>query len=79
MIIRDASYQNVVDSPELLIAELIDGDMYAWPRPAGVHVETLSVLGMIIGSAADRELRQRPRRRTGFLSPGAFGAATHRL
>lgn len=54
LIIRDASYQNVVDAPELLIAELIDGDMYAWPRPDGPHVETLSVLGMIIGAPYDR-------------------------
>jgi len=50
LIIRDATYQDVVDAPELMVAELIDGDMYASPRPDGPHVETLSVLGMIIGS-----------------------------
>jgi Uma2 family endonuclease len=54
LIIRGATYQDVVDAPELMVAELIDGDMYAWPRPDGPHIETLSVLGMIIGSPYDR-------------------------
>jgi Uma2 family endonuclease len=54
MIIRDASYQNVVDAPELLIAELIDGDMYAWPRPAGPHARVSSALGMDLGTPYDR-------------------------
>jgi Uma2 family endonuclease len=54
LITRDATYQDLVDAPEQMIAELIDGDLYAWPRPDGPHVETLSVLGMIIGSPYDR-------------------------
>jgi Uma2 family endonuclease len=54
MIIRDASYQNVVDAPEIMIAELIDGDMYAWPRPGGPHTRVSSALGMDIGTPYDR-------------------------
>jgi Uma2 family endonuclease len=54
MIIRDASYQHVIDAPEILIAELIDGDMYAWPRPGGPHARVSSALGMDIGTPYDR-------------------------
>jgi Uma2 family endonuclease len=54
VIIRDASYQNVVDAPEIMIAELIDGDMYAWPRPGGPHTRVSSALGMDIGTPYDR-------------------------
>jgi Uma2 family endonuclease len=54
MIIRDASYQDVVAAPEILIAELIDGDMYAWPRPGGPHTRVSSALGMDIGTPYDR-------------------------
>jgi len=60
-ITRDATYQDLVDAPEQMIAELIDGDLYAWPRPDGPHVETLSVLGMLIGSPYDRGRGAPPR------------------
>jgi Uma2 family endonuclease len=54
LVIRDASYQDVVDAPELMVAELIDGDMYAWPRPGGPHARVSSALGMDIGTPYDR-------------------------
>jgi Uma2 family endonuclease len=44
-----ATYEDLLKVPENLIAELIDGDLYAWQRPAGTHLDTSSVLGMIIG------------------------------
>lgn len=44
-----ATYDDLVKVPENMVAELIDGDLYAWPRPAGPHADMSSVLGMCIG------------------------------
>jgi Uma2 family endonuclease len=44
-----ATYEDLLKVPENLVAELIDGELYAWPRPRGVHIDTSSVLGMMIG------------------------------
>jgi Uma2 family endonuclease len=44
-----ATYSDLLKVPENMVAELIDGDLYTWPRPAGPHADTSSVLGMIIG------------------------------
>jgi Uma2 family endonuclease len=44
-----ATYADLEKVPQNMVAELIDGDLYAWPRPAGPHADTSSVLGMIIG------------------------------
>jgi Uma2 family endonuclease len=46
---RGATYQDVIDAPEHMVAELIDGDLYLQPRPAIPHAEAASVLGMLIG------------------------------
>jgi Uma2 family endonuclease len=51
---RKASYQDVLDAPENLVAEVLDGELYTHPRPAGPHAEATSVLGMDIGSAFHR-------------------------
>jgi hypothetical protein len=44
-----ATYDDLVNVPENMVAELIDGDLYASPRPAGPHADMSSVLGMLIG------------------------------
>jgi Uma2 family endonuclease len=44
-----ATYDDLLKVPANMVAELIDGDLYAWPRPAGPHADTSSVLGMFIG------------------------------
>jgi Uma2 family endonuclease len=44
-----ATYDDLVNVPDNMIAELIDGDLYASPRPAGPHADMSSVLGMLIG------------------------------
>jgi Uma2 family endonuclease len=44
-----ATYDDLVKVPENMVAELIDGDLYTWPRPAGPHADMSSVLGMCIG------------------------------
>ena len=49
-----ATYQDVLDAPEHLVAEVINGTLYTQPRPAGPHAHAASVLGMDIGSAFHR-------------------------
>jgi hypothetical protein len=45
-----ATYADLEKVPENMVAELIDGDLYAWPRPAGPHARVASTLGMDIGT-----------------------------
>ena len=42
-------YEQLIDLPENLTGEIIDGELYTQPRPAGRHSEAESVLGMRIG------------------------------
>ena len=46
---RHATYDDIVRLPENMVGELINGDLYAWPRPAGPHGDASSALGMFIG------------------------------
>ncbi|MBL4635925.1 MAG: Uma2 family endonuclease [Kofleriaceae bacterium] len=49
-----ATYQDVLDAPKHLVAEVLSGTLYTHSRPAGPHAEAASVLGMDIGSAFHR-------------------------
>lgn len=51
---RPATYQDVLDAPEHQVAEVIDGELFTQPRPAGPHAESASVLGMDLGGAFHR-------------------------
>lgn len=51
---KHATYQDVLDAPEHLVAEVLNGELYTHPRPAGPHSEAASVLGMDLGSAFHR-------------------------
>jgi Uma2 family endonuclease len=51
---RKATYQDVLDAPEHLVAEVLAGDLYTHPRPAGPNTEAASVLGMDLGGAFHR-------------------------
>ncbi|MBA3456579.1 MAG: Uma2 family endonuclease [Deltaproteobacteria bacterium] len=42
---REATYQDVLDAPENMIAELIDGELILSPRPGGPHTSVASMLG----------------------------------
>ena len=42
---RNATYQDVLDAPEHLVAELLDGDLVLSPRPGGQHTSVASLLG----------------------------------
>jgi Uma2 family endonuclease len=46
---RLATYQDVLDAPSNLVAELIDGTLYTQPRPAMPHAQAASVLGEELG------------------------------
>jgi Uma2 family endonuclease len=51
---RPAKYTDLERLPGNLIGEIIDGDLYAWPRPGPAHARCSSALGMDIGSPYDR-------------------------
>lgn len=46
---RRATYYDLREVPEPLVAELIDGEVIATPRPALPHALTASVIGMRLG------------------------------
>lgn len=46
---QSATYQDVIDAPEHMVAEIIHGDLYLQPRPAAPHAEAASVLAMLLG------------------------------
>lgn len=47
---RAATYQDVIDAPENMVAEIIGGELFLQPRPAMPHAEAASVLGMLVGA-----------------------------
>ncbi len=51
---RPATYQDVLDAPPNMVAELIDGALHLQPRPALRHARTSSTLGVEIGGPFDR-------------------------
>jgi Uma2 family endonuclease len=53
--VRDkATYQDVIDAPPHMVAELIRGALHLHPRPAPRHSRSSSILGMAIGTPYDR-------------------------
>ena len=48
-----ATYQDVLDAPPNMVAELIDGDLHLQPRPAIPHARTSSALGNKVGGPFD--------------------------
>jgi Uma2 family endonuclease len=50
MIRRPATYQDVLDAPANMVAELIRGALYLHPRPASPHAFAGSSLGVEIGA-----------------------------
>ncbi len=50
---RPATYQDVLDAPEHMVAELIEGALHLHPRPASPHARASSVLGVRIGGPFD--------------------------
>jgi Uma2 family endonuclease len=42
---RPATYEDVLNAPDHLVAEILDGELFTSPRPAVAHAHTSSVLG----------------------------------
>lgn len=52
---RLATYEDILQLPDNLVGEIIDGDLYASPRPASRHAAASSKMGGEIGQAYDRK------------------------
>ena len=50
---RRATYQDVLDAPAHLVAEIINGTLHTHPRPAAPHARAASALGGKIGTPFD--------------------------
>jgi Uma2 family endonuclease len=48
-----ATYEDLLKVPSHLVAEILDGDLYATPRPGLPHARAASVLGGKLGDAFD--------------------------
>src|SRR6185503_12126115 len=46
---KRATYEDVLNAPEHMVAEIIDGDLLLFPRPARPHAAALSALGEELG------------------------------
>src|SRR5215212_4295954 len=44
-----ATYDDLIRVPENMVAELIEGELFVSPRPAGPHTRAASALLMVIG------------------------------
>lgn len=49
-----ATYQDVLDAPEHMVAEIIAGTLYTQPRPAMPHARASSIIGVELGGPFDR-------------------------
>jgi Uma2 family endonuclease len=45
---RRATYEDLLKVPDLLIAEIIDGELITSPRPASPHARATSVIGRVL-------------------------------
>ena len=48
-----ATYEDLLRVPENMVAELIEGELFASPRPRGAHTRAASRLGYILGPPFD--------------------------
>jgi Uma2 family endonuclease len=51
---RPATYDDLLKVPDNLVAEILDGELYATPRPAPRHVDASSGLGGALRNPFDR-------------------------
>jgi len=51
--VRRATYQDIIDAPENMIAEIIHGTLYTQPRPAIPHARVCTRLGSVLGRHFD--------------------------
>ncbi len=48
-----ATYEDLKKVPDIMVAEIVDGELHASPRPALRHAKTHSLLGVLIGGPFD--------------------------
>src|SRR5262245_16366776 len=46
---RRATYQDVLDAPTEKVAEVVDGELYLFPRPAKPHAAATTAIGEELG------------------------------
>ena len=51
---RPATYQDVIDAPPRMVAELAHGALHLHPRPASRHARASSLLGVELGGPFDK-------------------------
>ncbi len=51
---RFATYEDLLEVPDHLVAEIVDGELHTSPRPASPHAHSASIIGMDIGSPFQR-------------------------
>jgi Uma2 family endonuclease len=51
---RRATYEDLLQVPDHLVAEIVDGELYATPRPASPHAFTSSAIGQDLGPFSRR-------------------------
>jgi len=47
-VFHGATYKDLLEVPENLVAELIDGELYTWPRPGSPHARAGTALAGIV-------------------------------
>jgi Uma2 family endonuclease len=47
---RPATYEDLKRVPDAMVAEIVDGELHATPRPATAHAVAYSGLGMLLGA-----------------------------
>jgi Uma2 family endonuclease len=52
---KRATYDDVVAAPPSKVAEIVDGELYLSPRPAGPHTRVATLLGVDLGGPFDRD------------------------
>jgi Uma2 family endonuclease len=50
---RRATYQDILDAPENMVAEVLDGELHLMPRPRRRHTRSASALGSFLVGAFD--------------------------
>ncbi len=53
---RRATYQDVLDAPDHVVAEVVDGELRLSPRPRSIHARAASRLGAALDGPFDRGL-----------------------
>jgi Uma2 family endonuclease len=50
---RRVTYEDLLKVPDTMVAEIVDGELYASPRPASPHARAMSVIGSDLGGPFD--------------------------